>query len=439
VDTVAYPKEKVVKAWTFYDWANSVYSLVISTAIFPIYYNAVTSTEENGDQVVFLGIEFTNTALYDYVMSISFLLIALFSPVLSGLADFSGRKKSFLRRFCYIGAIACSSLFFFDDETMLWLALLASMLASIGFWGSQVFYNAYLPEIAQKEEQDRISAKGYAYGYLGSSILLILCLVLIEGYEFFGIEEENKGLAPRIAFVLVGIWWAGFAQLTFRWLPEPKERKSIHWRTLVSGYKELRFFWKSLTDTPVLKSYLWSYFFFSTGVQTVILLASVFGSKELGLESSSLIITILVIQFVGIAGAYLFSFISKKLGNISSLMIAVLVWIAICIVASLLTKDTPNVEYIFYAVGALVGLVMGGIQSQARSTYSKMLPKEGEHTTYFSFYDVSEKLAISLGMFAFGFIEELTGSMQYSALTLGVFFIISLLFLMQTNKLLKKA
>ena len=431
VESNAYPQKKVVKAWTFYDWANSVYSLVISTAIFPIYYNAVTSSEQS-DQVQFMGVEFTNTALYDYVMSISFLLIAIFSPLLSGLADFSGRKKSFLRRFCYVGAIACASLFFFDDIDMLWLALLASMMASIGFWGSQVFYNAYLPEIVPKEEQDKVSAKGYSFGYLGSSILLILCLVLIEGYELFGLE--NKGIATRIAFVLVGVWWVGFAQYTFKWLPEPVERKSIHWRTLVNGYQELRHFWKSLTDAPLLKTFLSAYFFFSMGVQTVILLASVFGSKELGLPSSSLILTILLIQFVGMAGAYLFSYLSTKAGNINSLIIAVIIWIGICIAAFLLSKETPHVDYIFYGIGGLVGLVMGGIQSQARSTYSKMLPKEGEHTTYFSFYDVSEKLAIALGMFAFGFIEDVTGSMQYSALALGIFFIVSLFFLVQTKK-----
>lgn len=433
----AVQNQKAIRAWTFYDWANSVYSLVISTAIFPIYYNAITTTEELGDQVMFMGMGFTNTALYDYCMALSFLLIAFASPLLSGLADYSGRKKSFLRRFCYVGAVACAGLYFFSDADLLWLALLASMIASIGFWGSQVFYNAYLPELAPKEEQDAVSAKGYAYGYLGSSILLILCLVLIEGYEFIGFPD--KGEATRASFLLVGLWWAGFAQITFRHLPEPKERRSIHWRTLSNGYKELRRFWKSLSHDPKLKVFLYGYFFFSMGVQTVILLASVFGSKELGISSSGLIITILLIQFVGIAGAYLFSYLSRKLGNINSLLLAVYVWMAICLAAFLMNKDTPNVDMIFYGIGAFVGLVLGGIQSQARSTYSKMLPKQGEHTTYFSFYDVSEKLAIALGMFAFGFIEELTGSMQYSALALGFFFLISVFFLVRTKQIMKSS
>tara|TARA_B100000780_G_C21118741_1_gene452945 strand:+ start:1766 stop:3079 length:1314 start_codon:yes stop_codon:yes gene_type:complete len=425
---------KTIRAWTFYDWANSVYSLVISTAIFPIYYSAVTIIDES-DKVDFLGRTFTNTALYDYAMAISFLFIAFISPLLSGLADYSSRKKSFLRRFCYLGAISCSALFFFDSISTLWLGLVASMTASVGFWGSQVFYNAYLPEIAHRSHQDKVSAKGYAFGYIGSSILLILCLVLIEGYEMFGFPD--KGIATRFTFVLTGLWWAGFAQITFKSLPEPEERRSIHWKTLVNGYEELRKFWKSLTHDPKLKVFLAAYFFFSMGVQTVILLASVFGSKELGLESSNLIATILIIQFVGVAGAYLFSMISRKFGNIISLISTVIIWIGICFAAYIMDGNDPNVQYQFYALGGVVGLVMGGIQSQARSTYSKMLPETGEHTTYFSFYDVSEKFAIAAGMFAFGYIEEITGNMHNSALALGIFFIISLVFLLRTRQLWK--
>lgn len=422
---------KVVKAWIFYDWANSTYSLVISTAIFPIYYDAITRTEES-DIVRFLGMDFSNTALYSYALSFSFLIVALISPLLSGLADYSSRKKSFLRRFCYLGAAACSALFFFDSVHKLSLALAASVLASIGFWGSQVFYNAYLPEIAPKEMQDKVSAKGYANGYIGSSILLIICLVIIEMHDVFGIQD--KGLATRISFVLVAIWWAGFAQITFKHLPEPKERKSIHWRTLSKGYGELIRFWNSLKSKPGVQVYLISYFFFSMGVQTVILLAGIFGSKELGLDSSKLIVTILLIQFVGIAGAYLFSYLSRLIGNIRAIMLAVVLWIVVCISAFFIHRDLAYVELAFYALGGLVGLVMGGIQSLARSTYSKMLPQSGEHSTYFSFYDVSEKLAIVIGTFAYGFIEELTGDMHYSALSLATFFIISLVFLNKTLK-----
>tara|TARA_Y100000782_G_C10184748_1_gene265801 strand:- start:3054 stop:4382 length:1329 start_codon:yes stop_codon:yes gene_type:complete len=414
--------KKTVRGWTFYDWANSVYSLVISTAIFPIYYNSVT-TQGKSDLITFLGFETKNSTLYSYTLSFSFLIVAFISPFLSGVADYTNRKKSFLRRFCYIGAIACGSLFFFEGVSTLWLGLLATVFASIGFWGSQVFYNAYLPEIAPKSLQDKISARGYAMGYFGSSILLILCLVLIEG----GFLE--KGLATRLSFLLVGLWWAGFAQITFWRLPEAKERKSIHFRTLINGYREVIGVWKKLQERPYVRRYLISFIFFSMGVQTVILLATFFGDKELGLDTSKLIVTILLIQFVGIAGASLFSYLSNLWGNLTSLKIAIVLWIVVCLSAFLLEKEDPHVEIKFYALGALVGLVMGGIQSLARSTYSKMLPKKGEHSTYFSFYDVSEKVAIVIGTFAYGFIEDLTGSMHNSALGLGIFFIVSIVVL----------
>lgn len=415
-----YPGKKAVNAWAFYDWANSVYSLVISTAIFPIYFNSVT-INGNDDQVSFLGLEWTNTALYSYALSFSFLLIAAISPLLSGIADYADRKKTFLRRFCYMGAISCAALYFFDGETTLWLGVLASVLASIGFWGSQVFYNAYLPELAPREKQDKISAKGYALGYIGSSILLIACLIIIEG------GFMDKGLATRLCFVLVGIWWIGFAQITFLRLPEGKNRKSIKWRNVWNGYNELSKFLKELTKKPQLQRYLLTFFFFSMGVQTIILLATPFGTKELGLDTSKLIITILLIQFVGVAGAYLFAKISKKIGNLNGLKIAILIWMLVCFGAFLMDKNDPYIEYQFYVLGGVVGLVMGGIQSLGRSTYSKMLPIEGEHASYFSFYDVTEKLALVLGTFVYGFMEELTGSMHNSALALGIFFLMALI------------
>lgn len=415
-----YPGKKAVNAWAFYDWANSVYSLVISTAIFPIYFNSVT-INGNDDQVSFLGLEWTNTALYSYALSFSFLLIAAISPLLSGIADYADRKKTFLRRFCYMGAISCAALYFFDGETTLWLGVLASVLASIGFWGSQVFYNAYLPELAPREKQDKISAKGYALGYIGSSILLIACLIIIEGGFI------DKELATRLCFVLVGIWWIGFAQITFLRLPEGKNRKSIKWRNVWNGYNELSKFLKELTKKPQLQRYLLTFFFFSMGVQTIILLATPFGTKELGLDTSKLIITILLIQFVGVAGAYLFAKISKKIGNLNGLKIAILIWMLVCFGAFLMDKNDPYIEYQFYVLGGVVGLVMGGIQSLGRSTYSKMLPIEGEHASYFSFYDVTEKLALVLGTFVYGFMEELTGSMHNSALALGIFFLMALI------------
>jgi UMF1 family MFS transporter len=414
--------EKSVRAWVFYDWANSVYSLVISTAIFPIYYNSVTLTGAN-DQVSFLGIQITNTALYSYALSLSFFIVVMLSPVLSGIADLSSRKKEFLKQFCYMGSISVAMLYFFTGVDTLWIGILGTIIASVGFWGSQVFYNAYLPEIVPKVDQDRISAKGFAMGYLGSSILLILLLIFIQFHGRFGIE--NSAMATRYSFLIVAIWWAGFAQITFAGLPKSGKRTKIRFHHIGDGYAQLLKTFRKFSDMPGIKTFLLGFFLLSTGVQTIILLAAPFGSKVLGLESEIMIGTILVIQFVAIAGARLFSKLSEKWGNKTALLLALVIWSLISVVAYNLDATDSHIVYKFFLMGALVGLVLGGVQSLARSTYSKMLPSKGEHTTFFSFYDVTEKLAIVIGTFFFGFIEEISGDMHNSALFLAVFFIAS--------------
>ena len=415
---------KPARAWMFYDWANSVYSLVISTAIFPIYYASVTSTETT-DQVSFFGWEITNTVLYSYALSFSFFLVVMLSPVLSGIADLSSRKKEFLKQFCYMGAFAVAMLFFFDGVDTLWIGILGTIVASVGFWGSQVFYNAFLPEIVPKKDQDKVSGKGFALGYLGSSILMILMMAFIQFYEVFGISDS--GMATRISFVIVAIWWAGFAQITFRGLPASGSRVKIKAHHIWDGYKQLKKTWDKFQDMEGIKTFLLGFFLLSTGVQTIILLATPFGTKVLGMGTTQMITTILIIQFLAIAGAQFFSRLSGRIGNIKAIIVALIIWAAITVIAWSLQGDDPLVEYKFYAMGGLLGLVMGGVQALARSTYSKMLPSKGEHTTFFSFYDVTEKLAIVIGTFFFGFIEEVSGDMHNSALFLAIFFIASVI------------
>ncbi len=417
--------KKTIHAWVFYDWANSVYSLVISTAIFPIYYNNVTIAPDGSDVVRFLGMSFPNTALYSYALSFSFLLVVILSPVLSGIADYSSRKLTFLKRFCYIGATSVAMLFFFTGRENIWIGIVFTILASVGFWGSAVFYNSFLPEIAPKKYQDKISAKGFSMGYFGSSLLLILMLVFIQKHEWFGVPDS--GMATRISFILVAVWWAGFAQITFRGLPKSAARKPIGFSNVVDGYNRIIDVWKKLKTMPVLRRFLVAFFLLSTGVQTVILLATPFGTKALKLGAAEMVITILLIQFVAIAGATLFAWISSRKGNFFALKVALVLWMLVAITAWSLGPDDPLVRYKFFALGGFVGLVLGGIQSIARSTYSKMLPKKDNHTTFFSFYDVTEKFAIVVGTFSFGFIEEITGSMNNSALLLSVFFLLSLI------------
>ncbi|HEX5003230.1 MAG TPA: MFS transporter [Bacteroidia bacterium] len=412
--------KKIIHAWTMYDWANSVYSLTITTAVFPIYFSEVTSTTDS-DIVRFLGRDFTNTVLYTYALSGAFLLIALLSPLLSAIADSSGSKKGFMKFFCWLGGIACCSLFFFDANT-LGIGVAGFMLASIGYSGSIVFYNSYLPEIAEPEDQDRVSARGFAMGYIGSSLLLIFNLIMIMKPEWFGIS--NPTLPARISFLLVGVWWVGFAAYTFKYLPSNVYNKQRQGDYLTRGYKELRMVWKQLRGHSYLTRFLLSFFFYNMGVQTVMYVATLFGEKELHMETGQLIVTVLIIQFVAIAGAYLFSWASSKLGNIQALAIAIVIWIGIC-VGAYYTRDVNS----FYVLAFIVGMVMGGIQSLSRSTYSKLLPPSEDHASYFSFYDVCDKVGLVLGSASYGLIEELTGSMRNSIISLIAFFIMGMIFL----------
>lgn len=419
--------KKLIKAWAFYDWANSVYSLVISTAVFPIYYTSMTESFQSIEgKVSFLGTQWDPTTLYDYTMALSFFIVAFLSPILSGIADYKGNKLAFLKGFCLLGSLSVMSLFFFSGPDTLWVAIVFTILASIGFWGSIVFYNAYLPEVAHPEDQDRVSAKGFIHGYVGSIILLILCLAFVELHETFGI---GKGLATRLTFVIVGLWWLGFAQVTYPKLPNKKRKVDTAESVIWKGFSELRNVLKELKHQPHLKIFLSSFFLFSVGVQTIILMAGIFGSKELGLETFSLIAAILLVQFVAIAGAAIFSRLSKRFGNITALKMTIIIWTMVCFVAYFLDKNLPNIDYYFYGLGGLIGLVLGAIQSLARSTYSKMLPDTEDHATYFSFFDVTEKIAIVVGMFTFGLLNSITGSMQQSVLSLALFFTLSFIVL----------
>lgn len=409
---------KVLRAWTFYDWANSVYSLSITTAIFPIYYNSIT-TANGSDQVTFLGRTFTNTALYSYALSFSFLVIAFLSPLLSGIADYKGNKKFFMRLFCFLGSSACASLYFFKDLPQLDMGIFSFILASIGWAGSIVFYNAFLPEIATIDMQDKVSARGFALGYIGSSLLLIFNLAMILYPSWFGIT--NSGMASRISFLMTGLWWFGFALFTFKYLPEKTSTQKSNNQLLTKGFNELIKVLKQLQSLPMLKRFLISFFFYNMGVQTVMYVASLFGTKELHMRDDELIITVLIIQFVAIAGAYLFSFLSSKVGNIKALLIGVTIWVGICWAAYFVSTSLQ-----FFALAFAVGMIMGGIQSLSRSTYSKMLPVTQDNASYFSFYDICDKIGLVLGTVAYGYIEELTGSMRNSILVLMTFFVVGL-------------
>ena len=405
--------KKTINAWAFYDWANSSYPLVITAAIFPVYYVSMTTKANAEGQVSdvlhFLGHAFKNTELYDYVVALSFIMVSILAPLLSGIADYVGNKKRFMQFFCYLGSLSCCSLYFFSSDHLL-MSMTSVLLASVGFWGSLVFYNAYLPEIAAPADHDRVSARGFSMGYIGSSILLIINLVLIAQFH----------MPVKYSFLTVGLWWAGFAQITFAKLPNNVYNHHPEGNYFFKGFKELAVVYNDLRTRPVLKRYLASFFLYSMGVQTVMLVAVMFAKKEIvGIKDANLIISVLLIQFVGIAGSVLFSRLSGWIGNIKALGISIFIWIGICI-GTYFWVYTPTH---FYIVAGAVGLVMGGIQSLSRSTYSKFLPETEDHASYFSFYDVCEKFGIVIGTFSFGFIEGLTGGMRNSILALIFFFV----------------
>ncbi|MBS1746122.1 MAG: MFS transporter [Bacteroidetes bacterium] len=418
--------KKVINAWAMYDWANSTYNLVITTTFFPIYFTSVTKHAFGSEIIPLLGRKFVNSSLYDYTLAAAYFIIAMCYPVLTSIADTRGNKKNFMRFFCYMGAIGCSALFFFKGNNI-WLGIIAFMMAAGGYVGSLVFYNAFLPEIAVPEDQDRVSARGFSFGYIGSVIMQLIGFVLV-----LLLADDPNYLGPRITFLLVGIWWAGFAQITFSRVPETKRISTQKSNVFKDGFVAVKQVFNEVKKMPVLKRFLRGFFFYSMGVQTVMLAATLFGSKLLQLADTKLIITVVAIQLVAIPGAILMSRLSMKYGNIKVLMGVIIFWILICVAAYYTANYKLNggdPEYLFYALSIAVGLVMGGIQSLSRSTYSKLMPETEDTASYFSYYDLTEKIAIVIGMFAFGYIEELTGNMQNSVLSLIVFFVIGFLWL----------
>ncbi|RMZ58309.1 MFS transporter [Chryseobacterium nematophagum] len=464
---------KIMKAWAVYDWANSVYSLVITSTIFPIYYSILTTMYEKKEYVPetkqwidvpvrymikIFGKEYQPDAVYGYSLTISFFIVVLLSPFLSSLADTIGNKKSFLQFFCYLGATSCMGLAMFTGMHNVFLGLLFSIMASVGFWGSLVFYNSFLPDIASQDKQDALSAKGYVYGYIGSVILVIICLLLIQ---VFAKGEKQQLLFTRISFLLTGAWWFGFSQYTFKHLPQfgdvreelPKELVLLNYKNIFKKHEEQGGFFEVLKDNinfykdiakesfkelfkvgsylfkdKNLKFFLSSFFFYSVGMQTIFLMATLFGKSEINLAQDKLIGTLLVIQIEAIIGAIIFSRLSKRIGNKNVISIAILLWIVACLWAYFLNKENPTVEYQFYGVAAVVGLVMGGLQAMSRSTYSKLLPEGSmENTTYFSFYDVLEKIAIIIGTFIFATLIERFNNMRIAALSMTLFFGVGLI------------
>ena len=419
---------KLLNAWAFYDWANSVYSLVIASAIFPIYYEQLFESAHR-ETAQFLGFEIKATAMISFVTAFSFIWVAICSPFLSGIADYLGNKKSFLRFFCYMGGLSCIGLYWFDMDNLT-TGYTFYFFGLIGFWSSLVFYNSYLPDIAFPEQQDRVSARGFSMGYFGSTLLLIVNLAMV-----MLVPDVQKMEMMKYSFVMVGVWWIGFSHITYYYLPKGNRTNvPLSKDFIFKGFHELKLVWKDMQQNLPLKRYLNSYFVFIMAVQTVMLVATYFGATEVQWESPSqkttgLIISILLIQLVAILGAFLTSRASEKYGNIKTLIFLCSFWAVLCCFAYFITLPIH-----FYATAGFVGLVMGGIQSLARSTYSKLLPDTDDTASYFSFYDVTEKVGIVIGMTIYGVIDQITGSMRNAIVFLGLFFVMGVILLFRVPK-----
>lgn len=425
-------QKKVLTAWTMYDWANSVHNLVIITVVFPMYFLATTTVKDADGKVLndivnFFGFNVKNSVLYSYAISAATILLVILNPILTPLADSSGRRKLFMKLFCYLGAASCAYFFFFTKDNVSWVVV-AFGLSIMGWGGSIVFYNSFLPEIATEDRFDNLSARGFMMGYVGSVILLVFNLLMIMKPEFVGLTQadSDSGFTARVSFLTVGIWWALFAQIPFHYLPEDQVKPLVgNW--LSSSFHELGKVLKEVKKNKLLTRFLAAFFFFDMGVMTVIYVATIFADKELHIEKTGLIVTLLLIQLIAIPGSFLASWLSGKFGNTKALLIEIFVW-ALMPLAAYFTTTAME----FYVIASIVGLVMGGIQSLSRSTYAKLIPENTEDTaSYFGFYDIVEKIAIALGTLLFGFVEQITGNMRNSVLVILVFFIIGFLLLMR--------
>jgi UMF1 family MFS transporter len=424
---------KLENAWAMYDWANSAYNLVITATIFPAYYVGITAAKVAGEPayVDFFGNRIINTVLQDYALGVVFMIVAFTSPILSSIADYRRNKKVWLRWLSLLGAASCSLLFFFTPQRIEY-GIIMFAFAALGYWSSLVFYNSYLSDIVAPEDRDRVSAKGFAMGYVGSVLLQILCFAIILKPGLFGLDASDKTIGARISFLLVGIWWFGFAQITLRAMPlESRAARKARKNVLTNGFIELRKVWNQVRQMPTLKRFLLSYFLYSIGVQTVMLVAAGFAKKEIfpdPKDEPKLLITIIIIQLIAIPGAILMSRLSKRIGNLWVLILSVAIWVGITIWGYQVRTQTQ-----LYALAAVIGLVMGGVQSMSRSTYAKLIPETEDTTSFFSFYDVTEKVALFIGLFVFGSVEHFTGNIRNSILFLTVFFIFGLLALFHTK------
>ncbi len=415
--------------WYFYDWANSAFSTTVITVFLGPYLTSVTQNAADTTGYVYpLGIPVLADAFFPYLVSLSVVLQVFFLPILGAIADYTNAKKPLIGLFAYIGAFATMAMFFLQGQNYL-LGGALFLLANLSFGASIVFYNAFLPEIASPDDRDRVSSQGWAMGYLGGGLLLVLNLIFYLQRESLGISE---GFAVRICLASAGLWWAIFTLIPLARLQprQPQKQLPVGERFISIGFKQLRHTLRELPRYPHTLLFLIAYLLYNDGIQTVISLSSQFGSAELKLNQQTLITSILMVQFVAFFGALAFGYLAKRIGTKRAILLSLVIWTGTVYASYALIQ--PNSPLQFYLLAAAIAIVLGGSQALSRSVFSLMIPK-GQEAEYFSLYEVSERGTSWLGPLVFGLALQFTGSYRVAILSIVVLFILGLIVLTQVN------
>jgi len=408
--------------WCMYDWANSAFATVILSAVLPVYF--VSLVPEEGARISFLGFNhiFRASSLWGYAVSCSMLIVAITSPYLGSRADRLSIHRRFLFAYCLFGVLATSFLFFATPGRYL-LAAFLFICANIGFAGSNVFYNAFLPKLAANHELDRLSSRGFAYGYIGGGIALLLVFGMIQGYSFLGFAD--KGAASRAGFLLTGLWWFLFAVPTYLYVRIPASPIMVNSRHRgIRGYFRI---FAEIKKHPSLLLFLIAFLFYNDGIQTIIVVAAIFAREELGLSQVTILSCFLMIQFVAMPGTLLFGRLAEVSGAKRSLYLALFLFILVTIYAYFMNK-----AWEFWLLGFVIAIILGGSQAVSRSLFSSLIP-EGKHAEFFGFYAISAKFASIFGPLLFALIIDITGSARLSILALTFFFVTGMLVLTQVK------
>ncbi|MFF8543245.1 MFS transporter [Streptomyces werraensis] len=426
IDTVRSPaaddsagRRREQRGWYFYDWACSVYSTSVVTVFLGPYLTTVAEAAADAEGFVHpLGVPVRAGSFFAYAVSLSVVVAVLVMPLVGAAADRTGRKKPLLAAAAYTGAAATAGMFFLDGDRYL-LGGLLLVVANAAQSVAMMLYNSYLPQIAPPEERDAVSSRGWAFGYAAGALVLVANLVLYTGHDSFGVSE---GMAVRICLASAGLWWGAFALIPLRRL---RDRRTPAREAALPGFRQLAATVRDMRRHPLTLAFLLAYLVYNDGIQTVISQASVYGSKELGLGQSTLIVAVLLVQVLAVAGALLLGRLARRYGAKRTILGSLGAWTLTLAAGFFLPAGAPGW---FFVLAAGIGLVLGGSQALSRSLFSHLVPP-GKEAEYFSAYEISDRGLSWLGPLLFGLTYQLTGSYRDAIVSLVGFFVLGFVLL----------